>query len=138
MPTGTTLFFPIVNFINDYPCPEPPPFQPDPGESLEHFLQRTGDGYLGTVTDLFAEIDGKPLANLQSYRSISGIFTFTADPAAVSFDPCVTGTLQPGVAIGYWLLVAPLTPGSHTIHFGAPSWGQNVTYNLTVKPGHGH
>ncbi len=139
IPTGVQLFFPIANAINDYPCPPALGFEPDPGESLEHFLQRTGNDYLGTLTDLFAVIDGKPLANLASYRNTSRIFTFTADPAiAAIFDPCVTGTPQPGVAIGYWLLLAPLTPGVHTLHFGSPTWIQDVTYVLTVKPGRGH
>ena len=139
VPVGTQLFFPMANAINDYPCPPQFGFEPAPGESLEHFLQRTGNDFLGTITDLFAEIDGKPLANLGSYRNTSDIFTFTADPAIASiFDPCVTGTPQPGVAIGYWLLLAPLPPGVHTLHFGAPSWGQDVTYVLTVKPGRRH
>jgi hypothetical protein len=68
--------------------------------------------------------DGKPLANLAAYRNVSGMFTFTADPALVTFDPCITGTAQPGVAIGYWLLVEPLNPGAHTLHFGAPAGGR--------------
>ena len=40
------------------------------------------------------------------------------------------------VSDGYWVMIEPLRPGRHTIHFEAENtsgnWGQNVTYNLTV------
>lgn len=135
IPAGKSLFLPLANLINDYPCPPQFGFEPDPGEPLEHFLQRTGNNFLPQLTDLFAEVDGVTLSNLSSYRATSKLFTFTADPAlSAVFDPCVTGNPQPGVAVGYWLLLAPLPPGTHTLHFGAPSWGQDVTYNLTVTP----
>jgi hypothetical protein len=139
VPSGTFLFFPLGNLINDYPCPPSFGFEPNPGESLEDFLQRTAKDFFPKMTDLFAEIDGVPVRRLESYRAMSSIFTFKADPAlAATLDPCITGTRQPGVAVGYWLLLWPLPPGRHTIHFGAPSWGQDVTYELTVVPRHGH
>jgi len=133
VPSGTALFLPLANLINDYPCPPDFHFEPDPGETLEHFLQRTGDEFMPDLTDLFAEIDGVALTDLTAYRFISSLFTFTADPAlSTFFDPCITGDEQYGVAVGYWLLLAPLPPGHHTLHFGAPSWGQDITYQLTV------
>jgi hypothetical protein len=136
VPAGVSLFFPMANVVNDYPCPDPG-FQPDPGESLEHFLQRTGVPYLQFMTELFAEVDGVPLRNLDGYVAISPIFSFAADPAlATTLDPCITGTTQPGVALGYWLLLTPLPPGPHTVRFGSVGWGQDVTYHLTVHPGH--
>jgi hypothetical protein len=136
VPTGTQLFFPMANLLNDYPCPPSFNFEPDPGESLEHFLQRTGNLFMPALSDLFAEVDGAPLRDLTLYRTTSPMFTFTGDPALAStFDPCITGTPQSGVGVGYWLLLAPLPPGQHTIRFGAPSWGQDVTYELTVTPG---
>ncbi|MCC6196899.1 MAG: hypothetical protein IT518_20795 [Burkholderiales bacterium] len=140
VPYGKFLFFPMANAINDYPCPPSLNFEPDPGESLEDFLQRTGNDYIPALTDLFATIDGVPLKNLANYRATSDMFTFTADPAAVSFDQCITGTPQKGVAVGYWLLLAPLPPGQHTLHFGAPSWGvpgQDITYVINVQHRHG-
>jgi hypothetical protein len=135
IPPGTSLFFPLANLINDYPCPDPA-FKPDRGETLEHFLQRTGNDFLPQFTDLFAEIDGVSLTNLSRYRATSALFRFTADPALTNpdiwGDPCITGNSQPGVSVGYWLLLPPLPPGQHTLHFGALSWGQDITYHLTV------
>lgn len=136
IPSGVQLFLPIANLINDYPCPPAFGFEPNLGESLEHFLQRTGNDFMPVLTDLFAEIDGRPLQNLGATRATSPMFTFTADPAlAATFDPCIIGTPQPGVGVGYWLLIAPLPPGIHTLHFGSPTWGQDVTYVLDVREG---
>ena len=135
VPAGTSLFLPIANLINDYPCPAEFGFEPDPGETIEQFLVRTGNSFLPQLTDLFAEIDGVPLTGLSAYRATSRLFTFTADPALGVWDPCVTGSAQPGISVGYWLHLAPLPPGQHTLRFGTPSWGQDVTYVLTVTPG---
>jgi hypothetical protein len=71
VPSGTTLFFPLANLINDYPCPPEFGFEPDPGETLESFLQRTGNEFLPNLTDLFAEIDGVSLTDLSVYRVTS-------------------------------------------------------------------
>lgn len=144
VPAGVSLFFPLVNLINDYPCPDPD-WEPDPGETYEHFLQRTGNVYLDDyfapdTTGLFAEIDGVEITNLVSYRAASSMFTFTASTNLQPLDPCITGTPQYGVALGYWLLLPPLTPGTHTLHFGydtpAIDWdsAQDITYYLTVTP----
>jgi len=143
VPTGVQLFFPMANFVNDYPCPSEFGFEPPPGETLEHFLQRTGnealDFFVPDPTTLFAEIDGVPLKSLAVYRATSDLFHFTADPALSTFlDPCITGSVQDGVSIGYWLLLTPLTPGMHTLHFGAPTFGQDITYVVTVRSGRGH
>ena len=140
IPTGTSLFFPLANLVNDFPCPDPT-FQPNPGETLEQFLQRTGneflDFFLPDSSQLFAELNGISLTNLSDYRATSDLFIFTADPAlAATFDACITGTPQPGVAVGYWLLLTPLPPGDLTLHCGAGGlFNQDVTELITVKPG---
>jgi hypothetical protein len=148
IPTGKALFFPIINFINDYPCPEPPPFQPAPGQSLEDFLlygnavspggvKAFGD----QVTGLNVVVDGVPLTNLFQYRGTSRLFTFTGDISLRgSIDPCITGTPQQGVSDGYWIMLNPLPPGMHTIAFqayfpGPGQLAQDVTFLIQVVPG---
>jgi hypothetical protein len=137
VPADKSLFFPLANVVNDYPCPPDWGFEPKPNETLEHFLQRTGKDYIDTwavpdPSQLFAEVDGVPLTN---YKSTSSMFTFTADIALAQtgYDLCVTGDPQPGVSIGYWIWLAPLTPGQHTLHFGVPTARQDITYILTVE-----
>ena len=132
VPAGTALFFPLANLVDDWPCPNPD-FKPAPGQSLEEFLTNDATQYLQYMTGLFATLDGANLRNLGNYVATSPLFTFTADPAlAATFDPCIQGVPQAGVATGYWLLLAPLAPGQHTLHFGSTGWGQDVTYNLSV------
>lgn len=49
-PTGNSLFFPLANNLNGYPCPSERGFEPDPGESMEHFLLRTGEDVVPPMT----------------------------------------------------------------------------------------
>ncbi len=140
IPTGKALFFPIITYLNDYPCPDPN-FQPPPGETLEEFLTEGARAIIDLVTQLEVVVDGQHLNDLFSYRTTSRLFTFTADPSLVAFDPCVTGTEQYGVTDGYWILLRPLPPGQHTVFFravidfgGGNTFEVQVTYNLTIAP----
>ncbi len=68
------------------------------------------------------------------------MFSFVGDTSMTVFDPCITGTRQPGVSDGYWIMLTPLSSGSHTIHFHGIEEFSNgnfeldVTYALTVVP----
>lgn len=129
------IFFPIINIINDYPCPEPPPFEPAPGQSLQDFLTMGAEGFVNTVTSLEVELDGHSLKDLFDFRAVSKLFGFTGaidlGPAqlpplqtgASAIDFCVTGSPQLGVADGYWIMLKPLSVGSHTLHFKGASSG---------------
>jgi hypothetical protein len=140
IPTGTALFFPIINYLNDYPCPDPS-FRPAPGQTLEEFLAEGAAAIIDAVTELEVLVDGRPLHDLFGYRAVSPLFTFTADPSLLPIDPCVTGTPQFGVTDGYWLMLHPLPPGPHTISSRGKSvfsdgstFESQVTYNITVVP----
>ena len=143
IPVGKGVFFPIINVLIDYPCPPEQGFEPAPGQTLEEFLTEFAVWYINHVTELAVEVDGVSLNNLFDYRGTSGMFMFTADPSWVAYDPCVIDAPQPGVADGYWIMLAPLPKGQHTIHFRGkevfPEWDNwvfepEVTYNLTVTP----
>ncbi len=120
IPTGKSVLFPIVNYLNDYPCPDPA-FKPEPGQTLEEFLQAGTEWYLAHVKEMKVVLDGAELQDLSSYRFTSGLFTFTGDPSLTALDPCVTGTPQSGVADGYWVMLTPLSAGKHTLHIYAKS-----------------
>ncbi len=94
---------------------------------------------------LTAEVDGKPLTNLTNYRAVSAPFSFTAvagNPFLSSI--CPDGCDGHAVADGFWIMLAPLSPGAHTIHFTASvpfpeidfTYKNNTTYKLTVLPEH--
>jgi hypothetical protein len=140
IPVGKMIFFPIVNIFNDYPCPDPA-FQPPAGQTMEQWLTEGAMWWVSHVTEMAATVDGVALNNLWNYRGISPMTVFTADPSQVAMDPCITGQEQLGVSDGYWIMLAPLPPGQHTIRFTATQyypewdwqWNLVVTYNVTVK-----
>jgi hypothetical protein len=99
-------------------------------------------GDLIDPNSLFCVIDGTPVANLSSYRIGSPQFAFLAPSPCWIFGSCEGGTGGTGgpgtsVANGYYVFLAPLAPGHHTLHFGGafPSFGASLdmTYNITVQ-----
>ena len=136
IPEGKGIFFPIFNYFNDYPCPDTT-FHPAPGQSLEDFLAAGAAALIDSASTLAVQVDGNELEHPFNYRAASHLVTFTADPSWVTIDPCVTGSPQFGVSDGYWVMLAPLPTGEHTIHILATvdAWGfrLDVTYHITVS-----
>jgi len=137
VPKGKRIFFPLFNVFNDYSCPDPD-YQPAPGQTLEEFLTEGAEAISDMVTGLFAEVDGMPIQNLWDYRTHSDMGMFTKHPSLLEFDPCLTSGPQPAVVAGYWLMLAPLARGQHTVRFGSSAYfgdfefGVEVTYYVTV------
>src|SRR5260370_13606 len=81
-----------------------------------------------------ASLDGSPLA---VHRVQSPVFLIPYPKEAIF--GLHAGTSTPNLADGYWVLLSPLSTGSHTIHFeagsnaGSGSFAVDVTYNLTVQ-----
>ena len=140
VPAGSALFFPLVNFYANYPCPPEFGFEPAPGQTLEEFLREFATGVIDGAANMAVDVDGVSLGDVSSFRGTSDLFLLDIDPSWAAADPCVTGDPQPAVVDGFWMMLAPLTPGPHTLHFHAelPAFGGftvDVTYNLTVQPG---
>jgi len=137
VPAGEALFFPIVNSVNiNAPnvC----------GQGTDNLsvaqLRAMSASFIDGATNLSAEVDGKPLRNLIRVRSAVFAIAFPADNI---FDaPCggpgtvPAGIYSPAVDDGIYVLLQPLSVGTHTIHLHAEVASQNfvldVTYNLTV------
>lgn len=139
IPTGVKVLVPLINIFNDYPCPDPN-FQPAPGQSLEDFLAAGANAFFDpyvSSTTLSLSLDGVAAQNLFDYRATSRMVTFTGQPSMQAFDGCITGTPQQGVAAGYWVMLAPLSAGAHTLHFaggiGALGFSLDMTYHITVS-----
>ena len=88
---------------------------------------------------LRASLDGKQLHDLHDQRVQSPVLTLTY-PADNVFG-VAPGTYAPNVADGYWLMLAPLRDGTHTLYFKAEITGGvfagtviEVTYHLTIGP----
>ncbi len=152
VPAGKALFFPIINSLWVTTCVGEPRTIAEIRPMVAPFVD--------AATELAAEIDGVPVSNLAQYRAESPLFCTplvlfgvddpedlaafcpggTPDPNCTDlpnpeehFGP--TDGFGPAMADGYWLMLAPLKAGGHTIHFTATSgeFSLDVTYHLTVK-----
>jgi hypothetical protein len=146
IPQGVALFFPIMVALADNTgCPTP-------SSNTEAQLL----SWVGSEMDQFYSatcmIDGAPVPDiLSSYRFQTPSFSYTDPPnnnmlEAAEGEPCyhdssptpTPWTVTGAVADGYYLMVAPLALGSHTVHFTADSQTlisgvyEDMTYNVTV------
>jgi hypothetical protein len=135
VPHGKALLFPMVNFWWDL-CPGELP----PGMTPEEYLIPNVETLLTyiDVNSLHVTIDGDAVSNLPSYKFLTGVFDFTGNiELAGCLDPCVTGSSQPVVMGGYYIMLKPLSKGQHTVHYHMeiPIWDavQDGTYNITVQ-----
>ena len=136
IPIGTAIFLEIGAYVNPWPCPDPS-FAPAPGQSLYDFLIADAKAFMDGVNQLEVSLDGQPIADALGYRFHSAsLFTLTGDPTFAALDPCVTGSPQPAIVDGFFMMFRPLPPGAHTIRvFGTDVRGANKTYlyYLTIQ-----
>jgi hypothetical protein len=92
-------------------------------------------------SNLAAEIDGVPVQHLAAYRHQSPLFVWGPVPAD-NIVGAPAGTTALSVDDGVYLLLTPLPPGTHTIHFTGTFNGPDpvvmgtidTTYQITVVP----
>jgi hypothetical protein len=135
VPSGRALFFPIINV--ECSNVEPPPFFGETAQELRECAAELVNG-VGVET-LQVVVDGKQVQNLEDFRVQSPLFDFILPPGD-NFLGLPDVTSGSAVSDGYWLMLKPLSPGNHVIHWegafvSGPGAGfsQNVTYNLIVK-----
>jgi len=138
IPAGTSLFVALVN-VEGSSLEEPPFYGVTAAEQ-----QAIATGFADYITDLSFTVDGRTVKNIGAFRVTSPQFSFTA-PTPWIFG--ATGGTGTSVGVGYFVMLAPLSVGQHTIHYtGAFKFsdapedyiGVNMTYHITVKPsGHG-
>jgi hypothetical protein len=130
VPSGKILFFPLLT-ISYYQIHETE-------RGLRGFLQ----SFIRSARELHVSIDGIDIADLVSLdphdsplRAVSpdGFFPVIAPENNVFGG--VPGQSYNTAADGFYLMVAPLSPGQHTIRFGGVSrnFATDTTYNLTVE-----
>ena len=132
IPPGTALFFPMINV--ECSSLEPPPFH----GGTEAEQRACARAFIADPQALFAEIDGRPLLDPEGYYTESPQFVIHVPLDNVLGVPGpATGT---SVDVGFYVLVAPLSVGTHTLRFGgqfsAATGGflVDTTYLVTVTP----
>jgi hypothetical protein len=135
IPAGKALFFPLINSVDDNVVS-------DPGLTPDE-LRATVSADMDSGIAVAADVDGLPIQGLttqpQAFREQSPAFSVTV-PGDNLFglfgSPVPAGTYSSLADSGYYLMLAPLPTGAHTIHFHAelPSFGLalDITYHLTV------
>lgn len=149
IPAGKSLFFPIIN--SAWWAPEDIAFAEfvaetyfgiDPDELTdEELLALTATFQVTFETlEMSVVVDGVPLQNLESYFAVSPGFDITDSDL---LDELGIPISHPNMAVaaGYWVMLAPLSKGHHTVSFsvlgeGNPLFGSfalDVSYHITVK-----
>jgi hypothetical protein len=85
------------------------------------------------IDELHCTVDGVPIGDLFSHREVSPAFSFEAAvDNAIGVPAGDSGT---AVADGYWVMLEPLGPGEHTLHFGGgiSSFGYSVAVAADVQ-----
>jgi hypothetical protein len=135
VPSDTPLFLPLIN-AECSNVEQPPFFGRTDAERLA-CAQEVIDGV--SIDSLKASIDGVAVGGLEDFRVQSPPFDFRM-PAQNNILDLPGVTSGRSASDGYWLMLEPLSPGPHVIHFEAvvvsgpgAGFSQNVTYNLTVR-----
>lgn len=132
---GTAIFVPVISF-------ECSVLEPDPAHgNSEAELRSCANGHIDQTSGLFAVIDGVPVESLSAYRVQSPLFEFGPLPEDnvlnAIYGGRFTGTSL-SVDAGVYLLLAPLSVGTHTLRVGGTydefGFTADTTFNITVVP----
>ena len=138
VPAGQYLLVPIYTYVWTY----------DDTCANEACARQIADGAVFGVTRMSAKIDGVPVRNLFSHYEATSVFSVSV-PDDGLYGPGQGGTFD-AVSSGYWLMLEPLEPGCHRLHFDAVAPGDDptqlihftTTLQLNVEPRrkrpHGH
>jgi len=139
VPRGKALFLPLVNFV--FWAPEDCEFLQLAhcrATDLKHKLREIQ----GQTVDLVMTVDGTEFVGLDNYTGLSKPFPLTIKEGDLfngfGYPP---GVRDPAISGGHWMMLAPLSKGTHTLQWGgrsaapefAGSLPQDVTYTITVN-----
>jgi len=126
VPAGVMLYLDILS--PECSALDEPPFY---GED-EEALRACAESFI--LSDLAATVDGVDIQDLDQFIHTSPLFEFTLpENNILELD---AGLTAQSISNGAHLMLAPLTPGEHTVHFHASyaDFGFTVDtyYNITV------
>ncbi len=132
VPAGKYILFPVINVISAVP---------EDGATAAEIVN-LASWYMSHTDTVEATVDGMEIQNLMDdYRFPSPIFSFHGATPGI-FAPMYEGRRSVAFSDGWWVMLTPLHPGSHTIHFYGhlyiKEWKKyefvtDTTYHLTVK-----
>jgi hypothetical protein len=134
IPSEQAILIPVVNVECDSAT--------DPSLDTEAELRACAKADQDTVIGKEITVDGINIGNLDIYRFQSPLFNYTFPENNIAG---VAPQTAKAVSDGFWILLEPLPPGSHEIHFkaalgdptlaGTTNFALDVRYLLTVVEG---
>ncbi len=133
-PVGKSILFPIINVVCAVPEDGP----------TGDVIRTLCSAYEDHTDRTQVTVDGVDLQNvLANYRFPAPFFSFNGATPGI-FSPLYEGPHAIAYSDGWWIMLHPLPPGPHKIHFSGhlsapeapfftPDFTVDVTYNLTVK-----
>ncbi|TXC84957.1 hypothetical protein FRZ40_30450 [Paraburkholderia azotifigens] len=109
IPAGTAIFLSLLGI--EASSLEAPPFLAESATEQKQIATSYGS----KISNVFCTIDDVKVQNIATYRTTTGQFTFLAPSPWAYGEKGGQGT---AVADGYFLLLKPLSPGAHKIHYG--------------------
>lgn len=140
IPEGKAIYFPLLNSEDSLPEEQVNPSGPNHTPLTQiNDLRQLVAGFMDQVSGLTVTLDGKSLQDPASFRVQSPAFAFTL-PDNNEFEAggenVAAGTYLLSVDDGYYVMLQPLSKGSHTLHFGGTitpfNFTLDITYNITV------
>jgi hypothetical protein len=132
VPRGKLLFFPLLNVFSGS-TPD------DPLDQRTVAFQRDAVANSGIkqAINLSVTVDGRRVFGIVRYEESKVFRVVLPDGSLITNYPGGT-EVYPTVDAGYYALLAPLSPGNHTLRFtgafpGEGAFAVDVTYNLTVS-----
>jgi hypothetical protein len=108
IPAGRAVFFPVLNIVSlNIPAVET-------AAQLQYDIR----GWRGGAKQLYASIDGVPVQDLSAYSVASPAEGFIVTWPADNFFELTAGTRTLAASDGVYLLLAPLSTGTHQLRFG--------------------
>jgi hypothetical protein len=151
VPAGKALFFPVVNFedstLEESVAGNGPCTPTSTQATTINCLRQNAQGFIDPATNLVVTIDGESVPNLKTgFREQSVAFDFTLPSSDNVFNNngdkqppggFLGGTYSLAVDDGIYVMLAPLSTGTHKLHFTATlpqvPFTLDVKYTLIVK-----
>jgi hypothetical protein len=134
MPAGKAIFLPVHQWIFGATVFDCDPSVPGVPCDVATLKKAAADA-AKAVTLMEVWVDEQPVGDVKDYRVKSpSSFSVTVPADNVSGVPA--GTYSPQVADGYYMLLAPLSVGPHSISLHVISslgFEYSITYNITVE-----
>jgi hypothetical protein len=131
IPSDKGILIPIINVVCDSAT--------EPALDTEAELRACAQDDQDTVIGKEITVDGRSVGNLDSYRFQTSVFNLTFPENNIAG---VTPQTAKALSDGFWILLEPLSPGMHEVHFkallgdptatGLTNFALDVRYVLTV------